>query len=421
MSDDRINLLIYVDPSYCYINAAGFFIKYIPDKYQYMLFSQQCIYAEINDVIYEDIDSINQFADTRFDYVVIASDNPDDVFDNIEHNLKKHDYKVVTMLEAAQKVLSFGDYVNYLRINASTLIPKMLPSKVINERYRKYTNDMHIVMSFDSKFLLPAITTIYTLFLFNCNCHVHILYNDLKQNEMTVVERLTRLARGGTNKIEWHYVTNDLQDKIHFNLGRYSINILYKFLAYKILDESIERCLWLDSDLMIRGNVRDLYEVDMSDEYYFASALESSEYEDTALGKNREYTNIGVLLMNLKKIRSDDMIDKFWSLLFSPDFNYPTLEQDAMNIVFRYKIYLVKQEIWNSFPISDFSGVPEIEFDKIVDRTRIVHWLSAQKAWLPEYEAYWQMCGEEYPYAKIMFDEYKKRLNESVDFVSNVN
>ena len=87
-------------------------------------------------------------------------------------------------------------------------------------------------------------------------------------------------------------------------------------------------------------------------------------------------------------------------------------------MVFRYKIKFFKQILWNSFPITDLSGIPDTEFNKIVDKTRIVHWLSAKKAWLPEYEAYWRAVSEKYPYTKVMYDEYQKRLTESVDFVS---
>ncbi|WP_155243712.1 hypothetical protein [Butyrivibrio fibrisolvens] len=98
--------------------------------------------------------------------------------------------------------------------------------------------------------------------------------------------------------------------------------------------------------------------------------------------------------------------------------NYLTLEQDAMNIVFRYKILFLKQILWNSFPITDLSDIPDSEFPKIVNKTRIVHWLSAQKAWLPEYEQYWKTVSEQYPYAQVMYEEYQKRLVESIDFVS---
>ncbi|SEQ40659.1 hypothetical protein SAMN02910382_02925 [Butyrivibrio sp. TB] len=119
----------------------------------------------------------------------------------------------------------------------------------------------------------------------------------------------------------------------------------------------------------------------------------------------------------LNRLRSDDMIHKFWETLFSPDFSYST-DQEALNVVFRYKIKFFLQTIWNSFPITDTTSISEEDFTKLVDITCIVHWLSAQKAWLPEYEGYWRAVSEQYPYAKIMYEEYQKRLVESVDFVS---
>ncbi|SEQ40638.1 hypothetical protein SAMN02910382_02924 [Butyrivibrio sp. TB] len=88
--------------------------------------------------------------------------------------LTGHQYKVMMMLEAAAIMLTFEGYIDYLRFLNSSLISNKLPTVIIDERNKQYTNDMQIVMSFNSKFLLPSITTIYTLFLYNNNCHVHI-------------------------------------------------------------------------------------------------------------------------------------------------------------------------------------------------------------------------------------------------------
>lgn len=415
MEKNKTKVLFFVDDYYA--NSAGVFFEEMKDDCEYVTFSQSNIRAEIGNDIFSCLERLDQVADTAFDYVVIASEKTDEIFEVIEKTLVIHSYKVITMLEAAAKLLDFEGNITFLRLQASTLIPSGLPSKIVDERNKKYIGDMHIVMSFNSKFLLPSIATIYTLFLHNDNCHIHIFYKDLTPNERTVVERLTGL--GNNNYIEWNYIDDAFQKNIHFDLGRFSIYSLYRFFAQRILDDSIERCLWLDSDLMIRGSIRELYEMDMGDEYYYASALEGSDYENNSLGKNREYTNTGILLMNLRKLRSDNMIDKFWEELFSPNFKYST-DQDALNVVFRYKIKFFKQTIWNSFPITDFSGIPESEFIKIVNRTRIVHWLSAQKAWLPEHEAYWRAVSEAYPYTRVMYEEYQKRIVESVDFVSNI-
>lgn len=408
------NILFYTDEKY--LELLCLFLSSMDSNNKYTAFSQQNIEVSNMCISFRDLDNISQVANNYFDFVVLVSDEVDNIFEIVEKNLTNNDYKVMNLREVAPIVLPFNDYINYLRDLRFLLIPDYIPYKESCLRKIKYTYDMHIVMSFNSKFLLPAIGTIYTLFLYNDNCYVHIFYRDLTPNEQNVIERLTKL--GNNNRIEWHYITNDLHDKISFDIGRFSIYALYRYLACEILDDKIERALWLDSDLMIRGNIRELYETEMGDECYFASALESSEYENNILGKNREYTNNGVLLMNLKKLRSDDMLDKHWELLFSPDYPYP-LSQDALNVVFRYKIRFVLQELWNSFPISYFYGVSDEDYKKIIDNTRIVHWLSAKKAWLPEYELYWETASKDSIYTKVMYEEYKRRLIESVDFVSS--
>ncbi|WP_027204495.1 glycosyltransferase family 8 protein [Butyrivibrio fibrisolvens] len=412
MSKSRFNALFFIDINY--VALAYLFFKGVKEEYNCILFSCDDIETDIEGYSYNCLDNYQVDNIITFDYVVIASDKTDEVYGKLKKMLTGHQYKVMTMLEAAAIMLTFEGYIDYLRFLNSSLISNKLPTVIIDERNKQYTNDMQIVMSFNSKFLLPSITTIYTLFLYNNNCHVHIFYLDLSENERIVVDRLTQL--GESNIIEWHLITDNLSDKIHYDIGRFSLYSLYRFFSYQILDESIDKCLWLDSDLMIRGSIRELYEIDL-EEYYFAGALEASDYENNALGKNRESINTGILLMNLNRLRSDDMIHKFWETLFSPDFSYST-DQEALNVVFRYKIKFFLQTIWNSFPITYTTSISEEDFTKLVDITCIVHWLSAQKAWLPEYEGYWRAVAEQYPYAKIMYEEYQKRLVESVDFVS---
>ena len=56
-------------------------------------------------------------------------------------------------------------------------------------------------MAFNTDFLLPAITSIYSLFINNSDINLRILFVELSNSAITVIDRLQRV--GNRNKIEF--------------------------------------------------------------------------------------------------------------------------------------------------------------------------------------------------------------------------
>ena len=131
-------------------------------------------------------------------------------------------------------------------------------------RRKRYS--MYIIMSFNSKFMLPACTTIYTLFLYNNDVELHIGYQDLSVNEMRCIKRFEKL--GINNSINFIKLENELDAKLNVDTGRWTAYMFNKFYIPKYLSDDVGRCLWLDSDLMIRGGIRELYELDFEENYF---------------------------------------------------------------------------------------------------------------------------------------------------------
>lgn len=391
-------------------------IAYLCSDIEYVALSgEQQVFAD--SIVFHPIDMVSLVSDLDFDYIVVVSDRSAEVLDILCESINTTGYDIIDLNKASETLDTFDGRIQFLVKHFGFGTPG-LPDNIIKPSNCSIEDPMHIVMSFNSKFILPAAETIYTLFLHNDNIILHILYIDLTEDERRKIEKFTLMD--GDFSIKWHLIEDDLMDKIHFDPGRFSVYTLFRFYSYKILDEKIERCLWLDADLMIRGDVRELYNTDMGDEWYFTSALESSAFFENPIQNNTEYTNIGILLMNLKKLRSDEMMDRFWEFLFDPDFDYPNLEQDALNIVFRRKIKFVEQGIWNSFPISEMDdSVPIEKVQAYANQARVVHFLSSKKAWLDEFAPYWEDAARKIPYTGIMYREYKKYLKESEEYMES--
>lgn len=113
-----------------------------------------------------------------------------------------------------------------------------------------------------------------------------------------------------------------------------------KLVLADYVDES--KVLYLDMDTIVRKNIEELFDIDVSD-YYLAGVHDYGIYADgdyiNTLGLPGRYVNSGVVLFNLDRIRDDNSISQMFNLLNSKEYKYP--DQDVLNIVCGAKeIYL---------------------------------------------------------------------------------
>ena len=108
------------------------------------------------------------------------------------------------------------------------------------------------------------------------------------------------------------------------NMGSpYSYMDLMRCALGRILPDE-DRVLWLDTDVIVDGDISELLDLDM-DGYYFAAAREPHRSRDIFL-----YTNTGVTLTNLDILRKTGIEDEMITLLNTRRFNWPG--QDVLNL-----------------------------------------------------------------------------------------
>ena len=107
------------------------------------------------------------------------------------------------------------------------------------------------------------------------------------------------------------------------------------------------RCLVLDVDTIVDGDISELWTLPI-DDYYLAGGREPDKSHGAI------YVNMGVAMLNLKKLKKDGMDDKIINALNTRLFGF--MEQDAINELCKGKIYEFDPKynvhFW-SVPISD--------------------------------------------------------------------
>lgn len=207
------------------------------------------------------------------------------------------------------------------------------------------------------------------------------------------------------SKLEDCYVSGELSRASYFRLD-----------IANILDESIEKIIYLDCDLLVYDDIEKMWQLDMGgkpvaatcDLGIMASArVRKQKNKFIGLPFDTPYFNAGVLIMDLKKWRDGNYAEAIIAL--ATQNKYPNHDQDALNKFFMNN--------WQEIPLR-WDVIPPVFnlFLKIVTKPdlrkkaieaklnpAIFHYAGGYKPW--EYEIHEGFNDKYYEYLKLT--EYK--------------
>lgn len=204
-------------------------------------------------------------------------------------------------------------------------------------------------------------------------------------------------------KIEFIDISDSLESiKARFkNVYHFSVVTYYRLFIASLFPE-YDKVIYLDCDLVVLGDVSELYNVDLHDnilaaapEEFVRNTPEFRLYAERALGVNPDtYVNAGVLVMNLKEYRKECIEDKFVELITKYDFDLLDPDQAYLNYLCADKI-LVLPNGWNKEPMP-------IECE---GKKNIVHYALYKKPWqyddVVDGEYFWSYAKSSPFYEKI--------------------
>lgn len=273
------------------------------------------------------------------------------------------------------------------------------------ETYKKFKS--HVVELGKNKFGPKAINV-----AFACDQNL--------QDELAVV--IASMERNTKRQINAHILTRGLKDdyfkKIHklfpkinfffhdFSDISYGKNVnLMKHITVSTFDrlflprvlDKLDKVLYLDVDILVRGDVGKLYDIKLGQNVFAGKKSELDGWENLidvitrvslllppkkawalrrrahATGKMTADTyNAGILLLNLKKMREEEFIENNLYLVEELRLN----DQDVMNFYSADRSLNLDAD-WNYVPTQDYSKNP-----------KIVHWAGPAKPWKPAFALY---------------------------------
>ena len=170
--------------------------------------------------------------------------------------------------------------------------------------------------------------------------------------------------------------------KNHVTLATY-----YRLLLPELCPE-VDKLLYLDVDLIVKASLRELFATDIKDNYFAAVEDSLEELHCKRLGITT-YCNAGVLLLNLKKWREDNITEKFFRFMKEYPDKIVLHDQDVINCVLRDGMIRLAK-CWN-VQVSLYEGSKE--FVQMLPDARIIHYIGKHKPWHANFK---QVAKEEY-------------------------
>lgn len=166
--------------------------------------------------------------------------------------------------------------------------------------------------------------------------------------------KLKKVARSGFSIVEFHKIDENDFSVVKNQMSRFTIGAMFRCSLPELLPD-LNRIIYLDADLFVNRDIKELWDVDVR-EYYLAGVADEGvavHYHPRILNKYPEikkesYFNLGVLYMNLKKLREFGNLKKLVVdfLIENPEADLP--DQDALNVLFHNKVLYLDGN-WNQF------------------------------------------------------------------------
>jgi lipopolysaccharide biosynthesis glycosyltransferase len=279
----------------------------------------------------------------------------------------------------------------------------------------------------DSHYVIPTAVAITSLI---CNKNPNTYYNiyvitaDLSKRE---IEKFYEF-KGSNADIYIIKVSLEKFKDIHLS-GHFTSAVYLKFDLPDLIPNQ-DKVLYLDSDVIIQKDLRDLFEINIKD--YYAGVVKDIGLIENGLNI-KNYFNSGVMLLNLKLMREDDTSSALLNIGRSAD-KLTFHDQDCFNILFDKKVKLLPM-IYNCFYNfflqyrdkytleyinkcfeTNYSSLDNIKIDSC-----IIHLVGYDKPWIYYDSAFVREWDEYFKKSPFKLHKLKRRSGKLREFIFSYN
>ena len=284
---------------------------------------------------------------------------------------------------------------------------------------------MNIVCATDNNFVQHCSIMLVSLLKNNSDVDVYLLTEGLTASNESIIREEVE-ANGGNLHV--CIVDSSIVEKFPMptiaGLSHISRATYYRLLISDLLPEEVEKAIYFDCDIIINGDLTELWECDLSDYAIAAVPQVGFGFEAERLGYPIEYGyfNAGVNVINLKYFREHGIIEELLQYIADNYSKIKFHDQDTLNgVLYNRCLHILPQ--WNMTSaiyvyqlkrrgdrqggklINDYSEEKKNAL-KYLNSPIVVHYVSRPKPWQkncihPQRKLYYKYAAETIHYKNI--------------------
>ncbi|MDI2112654.1 DUF4422 domain-containing protein [Commensalibacter nepenthis] len=208
---------------------------------------------------------------------------------------------------------------------------------------------INICMSFDDNYAAHG-DAVITSMIQNAHpqqpIHIYILHDEKLSNKN---KKIIQQAENKNIRIHYIKINKKLFNSLPLNREYISLNTYYRLTIQNLLPDNIEKIIYLDSDIIVYGNIAELWQESLGNMCVGAVLDEGGILQARRLSlPDTNYFNAGVMIFNLAQIRKE--FKNVFVNYFENYYKYKEIitlqDQDILNITFSKKTKIIPLR-WN--------------------------------------------------------------------------
>ena len=273
-----------------------------------------------------------------------------------------------------------------------------------------------------TKFLAVALQSLLDNASKEYDYSIKVLHTNVEEDN---IKKIKKFEKNNVNIefVDLNYYIEKIKDKL-YTRDYYSSSTYFRLFIPELYPQ-YNKAIYLDSDIIVLGDISELYNIDLKknlvaaapdDIIQFNKVFQDYAEKVVGVAKYQNYFNAGVLLMNLDELRKFHFQDKFCYLLGTVKYSVAQ-DQDYLNRLCKGRTKIIGRQ-WDVMPI--------VNEDTKEENIKIVHYNFAYKPWhfedVPYNEYFWKYAKKTEFYNDILKekdsyteeDRFKDRENENV-------
>ncbi|BCL38070.1 glycosyltransferase family 8 protein [Nostoc sp. MS1] len=262
-------------------------------------------------------------------------------------------------------------------------------------------NSLVVVCGADDNYAIPLTVTLYSAVANlekGCTLYLYIIDGGITKQSKQRIQRVLNVEHINLH-LKW-LSASSFTSLSHIKTPDWvSVATYLRLLIPDILPDHFDKAIYLDSDLLVKGNLKDLWNQEMGQHAllacsdlvipYVSCNLGIMNYKELGLAPNSPYFNAGVLVMNLPRWREEQISQKIFRY-FSEYPEYVRMgDQEGLNAILANNWGKLNPK-WNVIAhILDYDNWIDSPFkqeirpikDDLLHKPYIIHFAGGEKPW----------------------------------------